>query len=441
MVLKRCRIGVRGLTQILGALTCLVLALAVCSQSHADGDTGKAIQLLSPLDGATVRETTPVKVARALYPSTGYLTITIDGNFVEATAFPDQGNVVYEWDTKAPYTLPTDPDKKLYLADGDHTITVTLYNRDNTVAATASSKVRVSNTIPELKDGVRLIYQWSKTPELRYHRTTELDMVDPNIGVPPTPIQKSDIQFRRSVEDSEGGNYLIRDEVLDNGVVTTSNNPAYVQSAYLIKGRMRTVAASGATVRNNPPINPTGSHFGFALPSFPARRIQVGDSWETPIEMSLQWASEHPAVLHGNARLDSFEWQNGYPCAKIIATYTGPATLYIDSQAGDVPPVEGATVNLTRTIWFAYTSGRLIHVDTDAKIDATMTSTQLTSLGGDTSQQQPAPDTNGVNPFTPPAGANPAGNFGQLPGPSADSGQAKAQVTFHLTEDIAPAFK
>ena len=424
-----CRVGQSAL-----ALACLVLVLTAYAASKAD-DSGVKTFDLKPLDGATIRETVPVIVPRAAYPDTGYLTITVDGNFVEATAFPDEGNVVYEWDTKAPYTLPNDPDKKLYLVDGDHTITVTLYNRDNSVAAAATSKVRINNTIAELKDGVKLIYQWGKAQDSFYHRVSELDEVDPNLGVPPTPIQKADIQFRRTVEDSDGGDYLIRDAVLDTGIITTSGTPTYVKTAYSIKGRMRTVNVSGVTVSNNLPINASGNHFGFPIAAFPGRRIQVGDSWEAPIETSLQWACEHPTVLRGNGRLDSFEWENGYPCAKIIETYTGPATFNIDG----VSPVDGANVDLTRTIWFAYTSGRLIHISTDEKVDATMTSSQVAALGGSTAPQQaPAQVAGGVNPFTPGPGPNPGGNMGQLPGPSTDSGESKAQVTFHVTEDISP---
>lgn len=157
--------------------------------------------------------------------------------------------------------------------------------------------------------------------------------------------------------------------------------------------------------------------------------------------MSLQWACERPTALRGTARLDSFEWEDAYPCAKIIETFSGPATFNLYSPSGDIPPVQGATVKVTRTVWFAYTSGRLIHISTDAKVDATMTSGQIGALGGELSQQAPAQDAAGINPFTPTAGPNPAGNMGQLPGPSTDTGQAKAQVSFHITEELEPMFR
>ncbi|MDR3709824.1 MAG: hypothetical protein P4L33_16130 [Capsulimonadaceae bacterium] len=423
---------------LLSAFSCLLIGSLVCAIARADDDTGKDLQFISPLDGATIRETIPVRLPRADYPPTGYLTITIDGNFIQATALPDTGDVAYLWDTKGSYALPNNPDQRVFITDGDHTIMVKVFNRDNTILGTAVAKVRVANTIPELKDGVKLVYRWQSSPDLRYHRTSSIEMVNSNPGVAADPVQKSDVQFRRMVEDSEGGEFLIRDMVQDNGIVITKGAAAYVQTAYALKGRLRTVNATGATVKESRPINPGGSHFGFSVPSFPPRRIQVGDSWQSTIETSLQWACEHPTRLKGSAHLDSFEWQDGYPCAKIVETYSGLADYSIDAATNDVPPVTGTTVQLTRTVWFAYTSGRLIHVSTDATVNATMTSVQVAALGGDLSRQAAAPDTAGVNPFTPGAAPNPAGNMGVIPGASIDTGQAKAQVTFHITEEISP---
>jgi hypothetical protein len=425
----------------LKAVLAVLIGCAVASGiAHADDDKGKDLPFTSPVTGATVRESVPVRIARAALPTSGYATVTIDGNFIKATALPDDDSgTIYVWDTKAPYTLPDNPDQKLYVSDGDHVITVAIYNRDNTVYGTASAKVRVSNTIPELKDGLKLVYKWQNSQDVKFHRTSELDIVNSSSGLPPDTVQKSDVYFRRTVEDTENGtDVLIRDQVQPDGVVTTSGAPGYVQSKYQLKGRLRTVSASGVTLRNNPPLSTVGSHYGFAVPAFPPRRVQVGDSWQAPIEVALQWASEHPTVLRGTGRLDSFEWQDGYPCAKVIENYTGPARLEIDSVTGDVPAIQGANVQVTRTVWFAYTSGKLIHVSTDMKVDASLTTGQVSAIGGDPGKQAPpAPDPAGVNPFTPPTGPNSVGNFAPQPGTSINTGQAHGDVSFHVSEEIA----
>ncbi|HEY3331335.1 MAG TPA: hypothetical protein VGK19_15000 [Capsulimonadaceae bacterium] len=422
----------------------IALVAAVCSGhvANADEDTGKDIQLTKPVTGATVRETVPILLPRAATPSSGYVTITIDGQFIKAAALPDDAQgTVYLWDTKAPYTLPEDPDRKLYVLDGDHTITIRVFNRDNSIYGTAIARVRVANTIPELKDGLKLAYKWQNSTDAKYHRTSTLELLNSSAGLPPDTIQKSDVYFKRTVEDTEAnGDVLLRDQVLNDGVIINHGTVAYVQIGYTLKGRMRTVSISGATMKNNPPLSAAGSHFGFGIPAFPPRRVQVGDSWQAPIEGSLQWAVEHPTLMRGTARLDAFEWQDGYPCAKIIETYNGVAKFDIDTPQADAADIQGANVNIIRTVWFAYTYGKLVHISTDMKVDANLTSAQVTALGGSsTSPAAAAPDTAGLNPFTPPTGVNSVGNFAPQPGTSVNTGQARAQVSFHVTEEIVLA--
>ena len=155
----------------------------------------------------------------------------------------------------------------------------------------------------------------------------------------------------------------------------------YVEQAYSLKGKSRTVDAYGLTIRNELPIS-SGSHFGFDIPQFSRRRVQVGDAWETSIPLSLQWAVEKPTIVRGSARLDAFEWEDHYPTAKIVENYEGPATIAIEAVGAEaVPPVQNVNVKLTRIVWFAYGLGRVVRETSDMKVDGNFTAAQAGALG------------------------------------------------------------
>ncbi|HEX5322908.1 MAG TPA: hypothetical protein VFW40_03920, partial [Capsulimonadaceae bacterium] len=200
--------------------------------------------------------------------------------------------------------------------------------------------------------------------------------------------------FDRSVEDVTGGQYLIRDLVEPNGYITDHGASSLVQTAYNLKSKYRTVSSSGVTLVNNVAFTP-GDHFGFPVPQFPNRRVNIGDSWESHIQVALGWSAIHPTTITGTAKLDSFEWQNGYPTAKIIETYDGPATFDLtmnestqnQATAQGQPraqTVDASNVHISRTIWFAYNSGRIVHMETSMTVSADMTAEQVTALGGTT---------------------------------------------------------
>jgi hypothetical protein len=298
------------------------------------------------------------------------------------------------------------------------------------------------------------------------------------------------------VEDFEkkSGSATIGDRVSDdNSTITTRGEKIYLQSLYKFGDRLRDITSTGKLIR---PIEPSSNlaHFGFAIPVLPARRVQIGDSWETPIEFTLQWGSEKPTTVTGTARLDSFEWQDNYPCAKIVESYDGPATLYINpptSQSGGgmqgmpmqggmgmqpmqggmgmpmqggmgmqpmqrgggsmpginyrngeangangqmIPPISGANIHLTRIVWVAYESGLLVHVTTDVTVNGTVTAVQASAIGAGQNQQMQMQNRNQdegeTNPFTP------GGYTPPTPGMSLGNGQTSAPITYQISEEI-----
>jgi hypothetical protein len=404
-----------SLAVVCAAISCCAASSLQAQAPQGSDVGGQKLQLVQPLDGATVRETVPIRISRSVMPANGYGAILIDGLFRTARVVPSKGDVLYDWDTKASYTTPDNPDQPQFTQDGLHTIDVQIFDHDGTLVGVAESHVRLANKITSMPDGVRLVYRWrqDQTQVYKYHSSMMND--NSNTGGGKDQIQQSDLKFDRTVEDTTGGEYLIRDLVEPNGWLVDRGNPVQVQAAYNLKSRYRTVNSAGVILVNNIAFTP-GDHFSFPIPQFPDRRVNVGDSWESHIQVALGWSALRPTTITGTAKLDSFEWQNGYPTAKIIETYDGPASFNLDAgdqanaqgQPAAVQPVDANNVHIDRTIWFAYNSGRVVKIDTNMTVNADMSSDQVAAIGG-------TAGAGGVGPV-PAAGGQPSGIPGGVPG-------------------------
>ena len=409
----------------------IVCAIISTTAVFADG-----IHILRPIDGAIVRETVPIKVSPSDLPDTGYVSISIDGQFVTARVLPGESKPVYLWNTKSPLLSATDPKQKTVLADGDHTVTVSVYGDGNKLIGSQTIHVKLANSIalPATQGGILLSYHWHLNDRYEYTRQTEL-AIGRNGQTEPT--SRSSVKYQRSVEYVEGNSALIRDKVLPVGYVQEGGQLRPVAASFLLRSKYRTVTTHGELVSQMKPLTP-GDHFAFSVPTLPTRRVGIGDSWEAPIEMSFQWSTKNPGKVTGEARLEGLEWQDGYPCARIRETYSGsvtfpgaPATAgygggypgasssgYPGTYTGGAPPgypgayggagganasassnfggpqlpamgsskpvktdITVENVKYERVVYFAYNSGRLIKTDTTINIDAPISSADMSILG------------------------------------------------------------
>jgi hypothetical protein len=415
MPVKRFLVRVASSRQILPALLLLVGAFAGSTAAHADINT---FTLRQPLNNATVRETVPIRAPRAMLNQAAYAQVEIDGIFRDAPAVPTSGDLLYVWDTKSPFTTPDNPTPQT-TADGQHTVMVRLYDHENVEIADATSSVRVANLITTLPDGVRLVYKWRPNEVLAYSYKYSIARHG-EIGTDQSDLQDADIHFDRAVEDTDSDT-LLRDSVNPYGTITAgaTNAPSsatvgtaqYVQTEYNLAAKFWTIDSYGHITTDNQPIGP-GQHFGFPIAEFPPRRVNVGDSWETTIMVGLEWAVTSPTFLHGTARLDDFEWEDGYPTAKVVETYDGPARFTVDSQGVALPAADASHVHVTRTVWFAYEAGMLIRTETTLQANPHLSADGFAALGlGNTSN--PAPTSPG-----PQQGAPYVGGMG-MPQPGA----------------------
>jgi len=431
----------KPLTAALASILALLAILTIgAGRASADVNT---FTLIQPLNNATVRETVPIRVPRAMLNQASYATVTIDGQFRGAQAVPGAGTVIYRWNTKGSATTSGQSAQEASAPDGSHTILVSLFDKDSNEVARATSTVRVLNNIVSLPDGVHLAYKWHPDEVITYtfggdmKRTDEQDANATDASGAPLPAVSGDLQsvslhFDRSVEDMSSDGIMLRDHVLDNGTVTSggstmgamypgqdSGTPTGaggtpIQSVYDLASKYWTVDSLGDVVVDNKPIA-GGDHFGFPITQLPPRRVNIGDSWQCDIMASLQWSTEHLTVLHGQARLDSFEWQDGYPTAKITESYSGPAKFTVESSQGDLPPINADSVNLTRTVWFAYEAGMVVRSVTTMNSVNMMGSDQIAALGA--SATAAGPQEGGMPPMgMPPMGMPPGFNPGQAMG-------------------------
>lgn len=369
-------------------------ALGLGARSEA-----QTLHVLRPINSAIVRETVPVRIAPGDLPSEGYVGISVDGEFRTARVLPDnKHDPVYDWDTKAPYASADAPNTQKFIADGPHTLTVKLYDTSGKSLGEQSITLKVANKISVPTQGIKLSYRWRPDLQQRYTRRTEADTVaDGAVGANQT-LQTSIIRFTRTVEDTTGGDYLIRDRILPGGILINHGQAQFVDALYNIKSKYRTVDTRGDILGSMAPLS-LGDHFGFSIPVLSARRVAVGDTWQAPVEMSLDWASTKPATVNAESRLEGFEWQGGYPAAKIRETYSGPVTFTpansLGALHGGAPAGLGGatgglgsasngtitlpTVNYERIVYFAYNSGRLVRTETTLTL--TLDSTQMASLG------------------------------------------------------------
>ncbi len=358
-------------------------ALAQAAPAPADTPAAVApagaVQIASPYNKAVVRESVPVKLRD--FPSSGYVSISIDGRFVTAQALPKNRKLpVYVWDTKAAYTDADSPDTPKTYSDGTHAVTIAVYNAQNKLVGQDSVSVQVANRIAlPASEGIHLVYPWKTGLSLRYQRRTTLTAAatDTPSAATPQTLQQSLLRFGRTVENVSGGTALVRDQIIsvDKSVkpkafvsyVATHGQPQALGED--IHAEYRNVDDRGRVLSQLTSQN-TASSVGFSIPVLPPRRVSVGAHWETPVEITLDWASPYPAKVTATSTLEDFEWQDRYPTAKIRETYEGPAN-FSPGPGSALPAIASREIKFERVFYFAYNAGRVVRTQTTLSLTST----------------------------------------------------------------------
>lgn len=334
--------------------------------------------IVRPQDGARVREVVQIRFPIRSVPQGGFIGVSINGKFVEAVAPAaldtdrERGHYIYRWDTK-----------RLNVPDGEHTIELTLYSNpeggsDARVLGRSSVRLRVENEIKVPAEGIFLRYRWTPGKTYRYSLKGVIKEINEiqYSGLTPEETILTDITFKGdlSVLDFRNGLGLISWTLVPPAIqitggqaeVINSDRTAPVYQEVETTGRVRYQVS-----RVTDSQQAEAYYYWVAdLPLLPPRRYKPGDRWSATISLNSPLrsgqASEIGEQIPVAARLERFEWEQGYKCAKIVYELTGniPITLNLGGLQLEKPK------SITRReVYFAYDIGQVIRVKTTLQLE------------------------------------------------------------------------
>ncbi|MCS7300722.1 MAG: hypothetical protein NZ556_04115 [Fimbriimonadales bacterium] len=334
--------------------------------------------IVRPQDGARVREVVQIRFPIRSVPEGGFIGVTINGRFVEAVAPAaldsdrERGHFIYKWDTK-----------RLNVPDGEHTIELTLYNKpegggDARVLGRSSVRLQVDNEIEVPAEGIPLRYRWTPGKAYRYNIRSIAKEVNElqYSGLTPEETILREVTYR--------GDLNVMDFSRNLGLISWTPVPPLIQ----IEGNQVSTITSEQVVPVYQEVETTGRvqyqvsraldsaqggvyYFWVVdLPVLPPRRYKPGDRWGATITLMNPLESGDPNQIGLKipvaARLERFEWEQGYKCAKIVYEFTGnlPGELNLGGLQLDKPKS-----TIRREVYFAYDIGQVIRVTTNIVLE------------------------------------------------------------------------
>jgi len=374
------------------ALATVIALLGVTALALAQGTP---FNILRPADGAIVREKVRIEVPRASIPQGGFVGIYIDGKFQTSLA-PRQDDkeprLRYIWDTKKPMLDPS-TQKTEPIQDGEHTITVVLYDPEGKAIDRAEVRVQVANQegikLPNI--GARLQYRFRLGENVNYKQHDEVILLAGQTGAEITGgvtgeqvAYEADTFFNLFAYDIRGDTFIIRQRA-NKQQVLAYNQPVYTLGEEMFRAVLQFVTPLGNVVYQN--VDTTNDPYVFrvmVLPVLPELRVKPGDTWTSFAHILLpDMPAERARKVLAQNKLEGVEWEGGYPTVRIRQTYEGTlsGTLQFSNYV-----LQNPKVKLDRTLWFAFNAGRLVRSETTVEIEGQVpTGVQpgrLAGLGG-----------------------------------------------------------
>lgn len=334
--------------------------------------------IVRPQDGARVREVVQIRFPMRSIPQGGFIGVSIDGKFVEAVAPAaldtdrERGHYIYRWDTK-----------RLNVPDGEHTIELTLYTNPEggsgaRVLGRSAVRLQVENEIKVPAEGIFLRYRWTPGKTYRYDLKATIKEINEiqYSGLTPEETILGDFSFKGDLQvlDFRSNLGLISwtpvppaIEIMGGQVnAITSDRMAPVYQEVETTGRVRYQVSRVADSAQAEVYY----YWVEDLPLLPPRRYKPGDRWSATIALNNPLRSGQASELGDQipvaARLERFEWEQGYKCAKIIYEFTGnlPTTLDLGGLQLEKPKS-----TIRREVYFAYDLGQVIRVKTTTQLE------------------------------------------------------------------------
>jgi cytochrome c len=347
----------------------------------------KPLELMTPKDGAEVKEKVKITVPRASIPPEGFVAIYIDKRFKVALApmseeeLEDKGlkpdaPLEYIWDTKAPISDdPTIAAEDRIPRDGPHVVEVRSYNSEGALAETVTAQVNLANSVQfNSNEPVPLRYGGVEGQQYVLEHTVELEAnaaqagfgrsAQAAVGGPDKLSHKETTQYLVSLEDymPATGTGFWR-ERRESPIVVVVNGVKHVvrldtSSRYYSMERTGEVRKSKVMERElrEPILNPL---------DLPGRPQRMNEPFETTLRINLgAYIPAAMTVERLQATLEGIEWQHGEECIRIRLNYlAGNSKIDINSMQ-----IKGADFQIqqgTSTIWFSRKTNRVVRASHD----------------------------------------------------------------------------
>ena len=419
-----------------GTVVVLLMSIAVAFAAAL-----RPVRILSPAPDSIVRERVKIEIDSGAVPDNAYMVVHVDGKFRAAVARPMAApRVTYVWDTKGS-SSGEDP-----IPDGRHQIRVMVVDEHGKqIGNTDSVWVTVKNGLDYVPSSVVLAYRFRPEEQRLYSQRTVARSAD-------VEVFSNHLIVKRTCDDvMPNGAALVREKIERASRQTEANQTVQFYKAG--RSLVMTVRRDG-TVQPGRRMERLQEQAALQFIRVPSGPLRIGSTWSSGIRIPLFYQGvdvlELPTAkeaerIRGNwvlalaknkvtHTLKGFEWQNGYPTAKILTEYDGVATYKLPgSLTPAMFPITGK-----RTTYFDFRRGRVVRVEDKFSVDLSGASgASLASTGavgaptGVTNPYSAYRNPYAMGPYGRPGGA-PTGPYGApgYPGaPATGSGTGAADTT------------
>ena len=331
--------------------------------------SAQALTLLAPTEGQIVRENVRIVLPSSAAPSDGFISIfageTGAESFVAAlgrkTAVDKDGKAIFIWNSKSPYHEPSDPTNEKFFKDGKYSLKVQIHDVSGNLVDSAILSIELRNKVARTNPApaVSLVNRLGFGQLNTYHVNANVQFYDV-VGLPTLGGvgMTSDFKVIQSVEDTRsGGEFLIRYRIGEGAYISSASSKQVLFQGEELKPQLyRLVNKHGNVLKANMFTKQGKYTMMDILPVLPTQAVKEGDAWPSSMTMKVEGLMS-ALKLEGTSMLDSFEWQNGIECVKIISNLTGNS--YISLLNGKIRS-SSDSLSAKVTTYFAYKSGKLL---------------------------------------------------------------------------------
>jgi hypothetical protein len=370
-------------------LITVVAALAALTAGSAS-----ALTLLSPTEDQVVREKVKITLpASALPPdfvprhdapvgSRSFVAVYVENAGTEqlvAAFSPDaatfgNGRVTFYWDSKAPYRDVNSPKVDKFYKDGRYKVRVQVHDSAGKLVDSATVNVELKNKVPRPNPApaVRLVNRLALggSNTFKAHADVQVFEVVSGVGLPILGGMglTSDFRIIQSVEDVRpSGEYMLRYRMDPKGFISAYGTKMPLYPADQPKPQLYRLVDRYGNVINRNIFSKQGIYTIMdVLPALPSRPVKEGDSWPTTFDLKIEGITGI-IPLTGTSMLDSFEWQNGHECAKIISSLNGSSVIRLNNNK---IVSRSDKVDVQMVTYFAYKIGKMLRREVKLDFDA-----------------------------------------------------------------------